>query len=386
MPAPRILCISLSPLERDARVLRQISVLREFGEVTTVGYGPAPDGATVHLRIPDALPSLPQTPTGVLRLALRLHRSVELAAPAARHAVRALAGTRWDLVVANDARALAIAHHVAGGAPVWADLHEWAPEERTHVLAWRLLVAPLMRHLCARYLPLSAAVSTVCTSIAELYEREFGVTPAVVRNAGPYREIAPGPVQPDRIRLVHSGAAIHGRRLELMLDAVRSLDDRFLLDLYLVPAGDGGAYQRELERRVAGDPRIRFLPPVAPAELPATLAAYDVGVFWIPPTHTNARLTLPNKFFDYVQARLAIAVGPSIEMQRLVLEHGLGVVARDFTVEDCAASLRELDADAIARCKAASDAAARALSFEADAATIRALLEPVLTSGGGEAR
>lgn len=382
MVSPRILCISLSPIERDARVLRQVGVLAEFGEVTTVGYGAAPEGATEHIAVPARLLSLPQTVAGVAMLALRRWRSAELAAPAIRFALAALAGRRFDLVVCNDARVLALGHRVAQGAPVWADLHEWAPEERTHVLSWRLLVAPLMRHLCARYLPLSGAVSTVCDSIADLYQRDFGVAALVVRNAGPWQDLSPTAVADDRIRLVHSGAAVHGRSLETMIQAVKRLDDRFSLDLYLVPGGDGGAYQRSLEALAGGEPRIRFHAPVAPAALPVTLNEYDLGVFWIPPTHTNARYTLPNKFFDFVQARLGIAVGPTIEMQRLVERHGLGAVSTGFTVDECVASLAPLTATDIRRFKDASAHAARELSFEHDAATIRGLLVGLLASGG----
>ncbi|MGV3734090.1 MAG: hypothetical protein ACO1N6_11905 [Microcella sp.] len=375
---PRILCISLSPIERDARVLRQVGVLAQLGSVTTLGYGGHPEGATDHIAVPRELPSLPQTVGGVATLALRQWRRAELAAPAIRFALDALRGQRFDLVVANDARVLALAHAVAGDAPVWADLHEWAPEERTHVLSWRLLVAPLMRHLCARYLPLSAATSTVCLSIAELYERDFGVRPAVVRNSNPWQPPEPTPVADDAVRLVHSGAAVHGRSLETMIDAVRALDDRFTLDLFLVPGGDGGAYQRSLEQRAAGCDRIRFREPVAPAALPATLNGYDVGVFVIPPTHTNARLTLPNKFFDFVQARLGIVVGPTVEMQRLVEQHGLGIVADGFAVDDVIRALGSLTPDAVRTFKAASAAAARELSFETDAAVIRDLVAPLL--------
>ena len=378
---PRILCISLSPLQRDARVLRQIGVLAELGEVTTVGYGPAPERSTAHIEVPAHFASLPQTVLGVATLAARQWRRAELAAPAVRFVRDALRDERFDLVVSNDARVLALAHAVAHGAPVWADLHEWAPEERTHVLSWRLLVAPLMRHLCARYLPLCAATSTVCEPIAELYDRDFGVHPVVVRNASPWQPLEPSPVDEDRVRLVHSGGAVGGRNLETMIDAVAALDERFTLDLYLVPANDGGAYQRSLEARAAGNDRIMFHAPVAPSELPATLNAYDVGVFWIPPTHTNARLTLPNKFFDYVQARLAIAVGPTVEMQRLVEQHGLGVVAEGFSVEQCVASLAGLTADDVRRFKAAANSAARELSFETDAAVIQSLAGTALAAG-----
>ena len=375
---PRILCISLSPIIDDARVLRQIGVLAEFGDVTTIGFGPIPPGATEHLEVPRTLKTLPQTVGGVLNLALRRLRASELAAPAIRWGLEALRGREFDLVVANEARVLAFAHKVAGHAPVWADMHEWAPEERTHILSWRLLVAPLIRRLCAVYLPKAAAVTAVCGSIADLYDEAFGVRTRIMRNAGPRRRLSPTPVAPDAVRLVHSGTAVHGRQIEIMIDVMQRLDARYTLGLYLMPGGDGGRYLQTLRDRAAGDPRIVFHDPVPPASLPDVLNAYDVGVFWIPPTHTNARYVLPNKFFDFVQARLAIAVGPSVEMARLVDEYDLGVVSDGFTVDQCLASISQLTPAAIEAAKQASDAASAELSFETDAAVARSILAELL--------
>ncbi|GAB2842060.1 hypothetical protein ACFQ0P_01625 [Microbacterium insulae] len=374
----RILCISLTPIRRDARVLRQIDVLRELGEVTTVGHGDAPPGVADHIRVPDDKPSLPQTVGGVILLATRQFDRAELAAPGVAYAAEKLEGRHFDLVVANDARVLGLAFAVSGGAPVWADLHEWAPEERTHVLSWRLLVAPFMVHLCRKYLPRTAAATTVGGEIAELYDENFGVRPLVMRNAAPFADLAPTPVSPDRIRLVHSGGAIHGRSLETMIDAVRALDERFTLDLYLVPAADGGRYLSQLRNRAGGDPRVTFHEPVPPSDLPRTLNAYDVGVFWIPPVHTNARLTLPNKLFDFVQARLAIAVGPTLEMERVVREYGLGVVGDDFTLEGCVRALANLTSDRVREYKERSHAAARALSFDREREVALSMLRAVL--------
>lgn len=374
----RILCISLSPIRRDARVLRQIQVLEQMGEVVTVGYGEGPDGVAEHIRVPDARLSLPQTASGVVGLALRRFRSVELGAPGVSYALAKLRGREFDLVVANDARVLGLAFAVAGDAPVWADMHEWAPEERTHVLSWRLLIAPFMVYLCRTYLPRAAAVTTVGEEIAALYDRDFGVRPRVMRNAAPFADLKPSPMAPGRIRLVHSGGAVHGRSLETMIDAMKLLDSRFTLDLYLVPAADGGRYLRSLRQRAQGDPRIVFHDPVPPAELPVTLNAYDVGVFWIPPVHTNARLTLPNKLFDYVQARLALAIGPTVEMERVVRDFDLGVVSDGFDAEGCAASLRALTADRIMTYKQASHASARRLSFENEESAAVTMLGDVL--------
>lgn len=377
---PQILDISFSDLRRDARVLRQLSVVAQHGEVTTVGYGPAPDLATHHLEVPRSATSLPQTPLGVARLALHRFRSAEVHTPAYVHAARQLRGRTFNAVVANDARALPLALDVADGAPVWVDLHEWAPEERTQVLSWRLLVAPMMDDICATHLPRVAHATTVGGRIADLYEERYGVRPLLMRNAAPWApDLRPTPVPAEGpIRLVHSGGAVPGRSLEVMIDAVVAAGERFTLDLYLVPAADGGRYLAELRSRAAPHPGITFHPPVPPADLPATLNAHDVGVFWIPPVNTNARLTLPNKLFDYVQARLAVAVGPTVEMVDVVEEFGLGVVSSGFGVEDIVASLDSLTRESVRGFKEASDRASERLGFESEARTAHGILEDML--------
>ena len=53
-------------------------------------------------------------------------------------------------------------------------------------------------------------------------------------------------------------------------------------------------------------------------ELPRMANDYDVGLYLLPPTNFNQRYALPNKFFEFIQGRLAIAIGPSPEMAKLV--------------------------------------------------------------------
>jgi hypothetical protein len=199
-----------------------------------------------------------------------------------------------------------------------------------------------------------------------------------MRNSGPYRALTPSPLIDDSVRLVHSGVAVQGRQIEIMIDVVTRLDYRYTLDFYLMASGDGGKYLDSLKHRARGCDRITFHAPVPPLQLPDTLNAYDVGVFWIPPTHTNARFALPNKFFDFVQARLAIAVGPSFEMARLVDQFTLGAVSSGFTVEECFESISSLSHEDILRAKNASHAAAQELSFETDADVARGILRELL--------
>ena len=358
-------------------MLRQVDALARHGHVTTVGYGSAPATATDHLQVEDGLNSLPRTPSGVARLAARRYHSAELAAPALVRALDLIGNTRFDLVVANDARALPLAHAVAQGAPVWADMHEWAAQEFSHVTSWRLLVGPLMEHVCREYLPRSAAVTTVCEPLAQRYLDHYGTPCEVVRNAGPWRDLQPTPLEPGRIRLVHSGAAIRGRNLEMLIEATLEVPE-CTLDLFLVPAADGGRYLAELSRAARGSDRVTIHDPVPPADLPATLNRFDVGVFCMPPINLNAKYGLPNKFFDFVQARLAHAIGPLQEMARLVHQYDLGVVSSDFDKDSFVTALRTLEPESVRAGKQASHDHAHDLSGERDLEVVDGIVARLL--------
>ena len=379
MSEKQILVISFSNIAKDARVLRELNAISPFGHVTSIGYGSKPAFVDEHLQIADRYPSLPQTPLGVLKLALHMHKAAELAAPGNKEAIRLLEDRTFDAVVANDARALPLAFHVARGKPIWADMHEWAPAERTHVTSWRLLVAPLMTHICKKYLPKCQAVSTVGQEIVKLYDKNFGVRPTLIRNAAPFADLTPSQNPTDGpIRLVHSGGAVAGRNIENMIAAVKAAGERFTLDLYLVPGNDRGKYLSQLKEQAKDCPHIKFNPPVVPAELPATLNQYDVGIYWIPPYSINAELALPNKIFDFIQARLAIAVGPTKEMANIVEEFQVGVVSSGFSNENIVETLRSLDRDQIIGFKQNTNSAAQKLCFENEAKNIEQIMKSLL--------
>ncbi|HYP51398.1 MAG TPA: hypothetical protein VEQ34_10685 [Pyrinomonadaceae bacterium] len=89
-----------------------------------------------------------------------------------------------------------------------------------------------------------------------------------------------------------------------------------------------------------------------------------MGIYSLAPTNFNNKYALPNKLFEFVQGRLAICIAPSPEMERIVKEFDLGVVAQDFTPRAMAQALGNLSADKIAHFKAQSDKSARQLSSE----------------------
>jgi hypothetical protein len=73
---------------------------------------------------------------------------------------------------------------------------------------------------------------------------------------------------------------------------------------------------------------------------------------------------LPNKFFEFVQARLAVAIGPSPEMERFVRQYGFGVVADSFEPRALAARIAALTPADIEAMKQRADVASRELHAE----------------------
>jgi glycosyltransferase involved in cell wall biosynthesis len=360
---PSLLILSFSPIVSDARVLKQVRLFTADYEVTTCGYGEAPDGVAEHLRIPDELVQWRlDKVSAVLRRFERTYRRQEVVAWAAD----ALRGREFDVVLADDVETVPLALSLSPRGGVHADLHEYAPRQKEDVPRWRLFVAPYMRWLCATYVTRADSVTTVGQGLAEEYEREFGITAAVVTNAAPYQELAPRPTPTDApLRVVHSGAAMPDRHLEVLIDAVAAMRQDVVFDLYL--ARNNPDYIEQLRAHVAATApeRVRIMDPVPYRDLPATLARYDVGFYSIPPVSFNHLHSLPNKFFDFVQARLAVVIGPSPEMARLVRQHGLGVVAEGFEAADLARALDGLDPSAVDAAKQNAHRAARALSAEA---------------------
>jgi len=135
------------------------------------------------------------------------------------------------------------------------------------------------------------------------------------------------------------------------------VDDRFELDLMLVFRKE--EYRKELESLIGGKKNVRLIPPVSTDEIIPFIAQYDIGVYLLEPTNFNNKHALPNKFFEFIQARLAIAIGPSPEMEKIVSTHQLGKISPDFEAQSLANTLNSMSRDEIIVFKQNSDVAAK---------------------------
>lgn len=356
MTQQTLLILSFSRIASDARVLKQVERFRESYRVVTCGYGSTPDGVETHVALSDENEIWRYDRVKVIA---RLYASAYWTNKAIAEAREKLSAMQFDIVLANDVDSVGVGLQLAPRCGVHADLHEYAPRQKEDITRWRLFVAPFMTWMCRRFVTRARSVTTVGEGIAKEYAKRFGINASVVTNAAPYQDLAPQPVG-DTIKLVHSGACLRDRNIAAILDAVETTRANVSLDLYLTP--NDPAFLEQIRQRAASSDRVTFHEPVPYSELANTLNSYDVGVHILPPVNFNNTWALPNKFFDYVQARLGVIIGPSPEMVSVLTEHGFGSVADDFTADALARAFDSLDPVTVATWKAASDEAAQPLS------------------------
>lgn len=276
------------------------------------------------------------------------------------------------LIVTHDPRLWPIALAMRDTGRVIFDAREYYPRHFEDIWWWRMLHGPHNAELCRRYLPQADHVITVSPGLVDAYRSELDIHCELVPSLPDEHRLAPVPVDPERVRIVHHGLASRSRNLEVMIRMMKHVQPRFSLDMFL--AGPDEAYKQELHRLARTIPNVRILPPVPFAELIPATAGYDIGLFLIPDISTNLRFALPNKFFEFVQARLMIAIGPSPDMAALTRQYDLGVVASDFRPETLAAALNQLSAADIMRYKANAHKAAARLHSGANEDLLSALV------------
>jgi glycosyltransferase involved in cell wall biosynthesis len=242
------------------------------------------------------------------------------------------------------------------------DAHEIYPEQLpTHMRSdiWHRFYTNLERAL----LPHTDARMTVCDSIGKYFRQVYGSGPVLtLRNVPAAGLQPPADVLARRNRprrILYHGAYFPYRGLDEVIAAARWVDDA-----QFVFRGIGG-HLPVLERLVAkyrlGD-KVVFAPPVGVDDLIPTAADCDIGLNPFISVCKNTEYALPNKFFEYMMAGLALASADLVEMRGITHQLGNGILFDSTDPRQIANALNELlaDPERLDGCRRNSYEAARA--------------------------
>lgn len=386
----KILIVAFREIRKGKRVLRQLEYLKEKYEVYAVGFDQQfvmPEIQYVRVTPRFKSTSLFQrliiaTLLGGHKFSAAYPRMYDL-----DPALRYLSDIGFDLILAHDLKPLPFIERLDKLPTLLVDVHEYffdkgEKESLRSAGIGNYFIYKLLenfdQYLIKRYFPVCEHCFTVSQGIAEQYEKKMGRRFEVITSAHDYVHCTPSLVSPDKIRLIHHGYASRTRKIERMIEMMDAVDERFTLDLMLTSLTFEHSYIDYLAQLAASRNNVRIIPPVAPDDIVTYTNQYDIGIFLLPETNLSLKYALPNKFFEFIQARLCIAIGPSIEMARIVKQYDLGIVAEDFQSSTLAQKLNALTSEQIMHHKQQCHRHARELSSETEMEKLGSMIAKLL--------
>jgi hypothetical protein len=372
---PIVLILSDTDHRNDPRVYRQIEALQHQCSLITAGTCPCTAQNTKHIELTKKSGNLVSKIKNATRLSLGFFESKYWKIDLIQQIFTQVNKLNFDIIIANDLVMLPVAVKLAknNGAKIYFDAHEYFPLEYQGDLIFDLFFAKYTCYLCKTYLPQADVMTTVCNGIADMYQQEFHISCEVLTNASEFSNLSPTPIANGRYKIIHHGVAHRLRQLESTIHLVgKHLNDQFDLDLMLINNDDD--YLKSLFQLTEKYPNVNFVTPVPMPEIASTINKYDIGIFMLPADCFNYKHALPNKLFEFIQGRLAIAIWPSPEMKKIVEQHQLGVIADDYTIESMAIKLKNLTVEDIVKFKANSHKVAALYNSERNAEQLKSII------------
>ena len=249
-----------------------------------------------------------------------------------------------------------IAHHVDdaliasySGVPFLFHSHEYLPRQFDGSWVFRF-TEMRYRHVAIQRI-LSKAVLTIVegnrvaqeySSVYDIPLERFATMPSMPR----YHQLQPSrSTEGGKINLVHHGLLVPERGIALLIDIVEALGDGYTLTLM----GPGPPhYIAKLRHRAALLGNVFVREPVSYEEIVSEINSYDLGLIVFGSPHYHHRyMTVPNKFWECLQARVPVLVSPGSAMADYIHQYECGVVGESQSLEGFVSAIRSLSRVAI---------------------------------------
>ena len=296
---------------------------------------------------------------------------------------------RYDVMICHDLLLLPVLfagldsksnRQEAQSTRVIFDAREFYPLQNTSSLRWRLLFKAFNTYLCKTYAKRADRIFSVSPRFCELYKTHFGLKAELLLSLPPYYELKPKPINPQKVKILYHGALNKNRDIHKIIYLCQKLDKRFCIDFIFT--GGTKPYRKKIESAILSlqkqDCNVRVLPAVSLEQIVPFGNDYDIGFIYIPQHNHNLLATIPNKFFEYIQSRLALFLPPIESLQSITEKYDNAIISSDFSLDSMAQSLNTLSTEEISKKKQNSHIAALELNLNQNVQKIRDTLTELL--------
>ncbi|MDO7252500.1 glycosyltransferase [Helicobacter cappadocius] len=294
--------------------------------------------------------------------------------------IEVLKNCSFDVIICHDLVLLPIVLAHKKKAKILFDAREFYPVQNITNLRWRILFAKFNDFLCKKYLPEADVIITVSEGLKKRYKEDYGVDCKLFFSLPNYHNITPSIAEDKHIKLIYHGAANPNRKIQNTIKIIDYLESRFCLDLMLVNTDD--KYMQYLTKMIhkkqLEGKKIRIIPPVTFEQIIPFSSHYDIGIYNIFPTNFNLKHALPNKFFEYIQARLALVITPNQEMTPFIQKYRNGIIIKNFSAKKMAQAINKLDIKTIQAYKKNSSEAAKKLNLDSNEKLLNEMIYSML--------
>ena len=192
-------------------------------------------------------------------------------------------------------------------------------------------------------------VYTVNASIASIYKKKYNVDVEIIRNIAPLfknesLDIALSKkVKGNKKMLILQGSGINmDRGAEEAVTMMQYLEN---VVLYVIGSGDVFDKLTELVKTLKLENKVFIKNRMSYQELMEYTKIADLGLSLDKGTNLNYEYSLPNKVFDYIQAKTPLLVSNRKEIASLVLDNNIGLVVENLDPEKLAQIIKNIFID-----------------------------------------
>lgn len=295
-----------------------------------------------------------------------------------RDIIQELTKIEFDLIIVHDLKPLPLVYKIKKTTKMIFDAHEYYFDLGGFSFINYFFLTKFDNYLIKEYLSKFNNIITVSNRISKKYEKKFNKKIEIVTNYSEYHNIKPTLINFNKIRMIHHGMADKNRKIQKMIEMMDYVDDRFELDLMMTTTTFDNSYLEKIKSMCIKRKNVRVIAPVDSNKIITYINKYDIGLYILSNNYTNQELALPNKFFEFIQARLMLAISPNPEMADMVKKYDIGVVADDYTPKNLAQKLNSLSAEQIMKYKQNANLAASELNSENEMEKLKKIVENII--------